>query len=155
MGDHKIQSVWEKHKKDSRSAVIRQTKQNVAMPATKFRMEHILVTKPRRSSKINLAYSHKSSSLNYNKTKKWEVNLGHWLDLSELKGEMYKGKQNSLQKNLKYFLKKLIFIFLPLEISLFSKPQKCLTSQLNPQNWTYKVIFSKNNWRCWQIKYVT
>ena len=114
-------SIFQKNrqKKDSSRAVIQQMKQNVAMPATKLRMEHILITKPRRSSEISLAYSHKSSSLNYNETRKWEVNLGHWLDLSKLKGETHKGKQNPLQKNLKYSLKKLIFIFLSLEIKVF------------------------------------
>ena len=41
------------------------------------------------------------------------------MDLSKLKGETHKGKQNPLQKNLKYSLKKLIFIFLSLEIKVF------------------------------------
>ena len=64
--------------------------------------------------------------------------------ISRLNGEMYKGKQYPLEKNLTCFLEEFTYIFLPLEIKIFFKPQKCIFSQIISCNRTFEVTFSVN-----------
>ena len=63
--------------------------------------------------------------------------------ISRLNGEMYKRKQYPLEKNLTCFLEEFTYIFLPLEIKIFFKPQ-CIFSQIISCNRTFEVTFSVN-----------